>query len=465
MNDLNQILKLLIEEKGGDISSYRNLMDAIAYHESAHTMDPSIKQLGGGPGRGKYQFEIGRHKGGITAAKRTKRYLQSKGVPIPKWLEEISQKNDLDASTLTSEQQDLLFLGNMRMHPKANLKNLFNGTESIADFWANYHWAGSNRDRKARLESFNKSFDKYKNSKLFSKKNVQTNNLQEKEIRPLPIQQKDVTNIKQPVVSKNLIKDLKQFSTGGQLNSYNEGGLHEVNPLGGIPIGNNATVEQGETSFNNKDGKFIFSDRINISDNEPDPIKEGKSFVKNWFNNPITKERFSKNLGLSMGETLKTIQQSLDNLEKAEVVNIPSTENADASYIPAFNRIMFHSKPEIDYAVHEYAHSMNDIDKLLSNKILKDYGAIPLSKADTLEEREHIQYLNRNGEIYPRIMEMRQALGVKPGDIITDEQIKKLKNTPRVNHLFQFYSDSDIKSILNTIADNNNYGKTDIRAV
>jgi hypothetical protein len=49
--------------------------------------------------------------------------------------------------------------------------------------------------------------------------------------------------------------------------NYSSGGKHEQNPLGGIPIGTSATgkqntVEQGETSFKFKEGKYIFSNRL-----------------------------------------------------------------------------------------------------------------------------------------------------------------------------------------------------------
>lgn len=50
---------------------------------------------------------------------------------------------------------------------------------------------------------------------------------------------------------------------------YNAGGRHEVNPLGGIPLGQSAkgkqnTVEQGESSFKFKEGKYVFSNRIGL---------------------------------------------------------------------------------------------------------------------------------------------------------------------------------------------------------
>ncbi len=76
------------------------------------------------------------------------------------------------------------------------------------------------------------------------------------------------------------------------LNEFNEGGKHSQNPLGGIPqgIGSNGKpnlVEQGETSFDSKNGKYIFSDSLETNDimkidlisefNLPKYIK-GKSF-------------------------------------------------------------------------------------------------------------------------------------------------------------------------------------------
>lgn len=46
-----------------------------------------------------------------------------------------------------------------------------------------------------------------------------------------------------------------------ELNQFNEGGTHSQNPLGGIPVGGNNTVEQGET----KSGDFVYSNRIMLT--------------------------------------------------------------------------------------------------------------------------------------------------------------------------------------------------------
>lgn len=42
----------------------------------------------------------------------------------------------------------------------------------------------------------------------------------------------------------------------------NTGGTHETNPNGGIPIGKNALVEEGEYIWDGPDGKYVFSNRF-----------------------------------------------------------------------------------------------------------------------------------------------------------------------------------------------------------
>jgi hypothetical protein len=51
--------------------------------------------------------------------------------------------------------------------------------------------------------------------------------------------------------------------------TYNSGGKHSQNPLGGIQLsmgskGKRNSVEQGESSFKFPEGKYIFSNRLKI---------------------------------------------------------------------------------------------------------------------------------------------------------------------------------------------------------
>ena len=179
MNEKDKLIAKLIKEKGGSRKDYLKLLTSIAYHESAHSMDSSISQQGGGPGRGLYQFEEGKNAGGITAAKRTAQYFKENDMTVPEWLKKAASGDSLDATQLSAEQQDVLFLGNMRKHPKADLGKVVKGEETIKDFWLDYHWAGAAKDREKRGKSFEDSMGALKNSKIVPqedlKKNVQPN--------------------------------------------------------------------------------------------------------------------------------------------------------------------------------------------------------------------------------------------------------------------------------------------------
>lgn len=53
------------------------------------------------------------------------------------------------------------------------------------------------------------------------------------------------------------------FTQPDNVTVYAEGGSHETNPNGGIPLGNKALVEQGEVRYNSKKhGDYIFSNRF-----------------------------------------------------------------------------------------------------------------------------------------------------------------------------------------------------------
>jgi hypothetical protein len=114
---------------------------------------------------------------------------------------------------------------------------------------------------------------------------------------------------------KNMM--IKKMSAGGNLTEFTEGGTHEQNPLGGIPIeGKGASVEQGETKNNNEE--YIYSDRLTI---DKDLAKEfglhksavGKSFAaySKKLNNKLRPEdKLDKDTSKEMLERLTSAQES-----------------------------------------------------------------------------------------------------------------------------------------------------------
>lgn len=492
MNERDRLIEQLIRERGGTKEQYLRLLNAVAFHESGGTFDPAQEQIGGGPGRGKYQFEKGRGQGAKTAVNRTKNYYKDLGMDVPKWVNNLTKNKSVDVSKLSSQQQDILFLSNMRKHPKADYRNLWNGEQTIADFWANYHWAGPQRERGKMKRKFQKDLDRFSEAEKALEPKEAPAEMQ------IPEQPKDAVNIKQP----NVIEDLIQkYSQGGALaargfqdkalNSYNAGGRHEMNPHGGIPqgMGSNGkmnTVEQGESAYRFKDGKFIFSDRINIMANggPTDPPKKeetvaaSRDFVNNWYGSNITKARLSENLGMRAYELIEPVNQGLKNVRTAEIKYDQPSENEAEGAMYKNNTISFYKDPTPETSTHEFTHAM-ELDDPLSHvmrqrwgspakaiqektglpfreAIGKEYGLNPNSwfgNSDIDEVIDHSRYLNTGGELYPRIMEIRKVLGVKPGQKIDDKMIKQAKEKTK-NPLFKFYSDKQVKEMLNTLAAN-----------
>lgn len=109
---------------------------------------------------------------------------------------------------------------------------------------------------------------------------------------------------------------LIQNQTGDSLVSFDEGGNHEQNPLGGIPQNTNPdgsvnTVEQGET----KQGEYVFSDSLKINEGIAEELMlpekvEGMTFAE-----------ASKYLNEALVENgndaivKRTVQRQLDNLK------------------------------------------------------------------------------------------------------------------------------------------------------
>lgn len=545
MNERDKLIKMLIEEKGGSRADYLRLLNKIAYHESGGTMNPMQLQLSGGPGRGKYQFEIGKDKGGITAARRVRKYYERNDIPVPQWLDKATSNNSLDATTLSPEQQDILFLGNMREHPKADFGKVWSGEMSDADFWANYHWAGNEKDRLARMRSFSKSETAFKDSdyakvqnpwdsyvdNLVSEASIPTQsskvpagfqNVEENRLPTTPPK----TSTKQritPVVDETSKLFTEDFAMGGnmikdhfrtrKLNAYNNGGLHETNPNGGIPQGTGSngkpnTVEEGESSYDFKDGKFIFSNRIDTKGNIFDYLKSknkmamggptdpptesekndiaGRDFAANWFANPETRKRYAANLGISREEADAQLNEAIIKMSTPKINFMSPRPNV---YGESFDgMINYYGPTSKKTGLHERVHE-SGVDRPLSEYIKDNLGASPYegirektgasstkdaiikewdldptlqgldSRREYRGQKKHMdEQIYPGGEIYSRVMEIRQELGLKPGDVVTEDMLENIYNK-EFNELTRYWSKKKMTDVLNTVAMNNNLDK------
>lgn len=117
---------------------------------------------------------------------------------------------------------------------------------------------------------------------------------------------------------------MTRYKQNGGLTQFDEGKLHSQNPLGGVPIGNNNSVEQGETLKDN----FVYSNRIFLDSNIVSQYNLPKSLV-----------------GKSVADATKFI----DNKFKGRNDKISqSTKNGMLSKIAEAQESMKPQEPEIE---------------------------------------------------------------------------------------------------------------------
>ena len=168
---------------GGD--SIQTFMDQIAKHESKgiatqkQISERQNKETGAweqydGPGRGLYQFETEDGSGAGNVAMSRLRNMMSDytgekdtagkagklgklfkaGREMPEWMSDFKG----DASDLSAEQQNIMFLANYMEHPTARIDSTTLGSDQgRKDFYSNMHHAGAEEGREEMGNKFAKS--------------------------------------------------------------------------------------------------------------------------------------------------------------------------------------------------------------------------------------------------------------------------------------------------------------------
>ena len=232
---LSELMQLIIRDKGGTPQQYNQLMDYIAYHETGpeQRMDPKAKQISGnekegfydGPGRGLFMFEVGEKKGGNTAVNRTVKYFKDNNLPLPKWLYDLSmgskESKSVDVSSLSADQQKMLFLGNHREHPNSNFSNIWTGQQAISDFWLKNHWSGDPDDSVIKLDLFNKN--------MLAKDSTDALKVREEELmykQNMAPYLSDSNNINNLPTEKNILDSIFGAQDSSLIKEYSHGGVH-----------------------------------------------------------------------------------------------------------------------------------------------------------------------------------------------------------------------------------------------
>lgn len=311
---LNSLLNSFENQTGISRNRLKDVMDRVSYHETGGSLSPETIQKtssgGQGVGRGKYQFEMGKNWSSWGALNRLINYYEMLDEEVPLEIRSIHNKykakQDIDASTLPESIQDMLFIGNMMatVNGKKDLINTINSPnqkdyeDNLLDLWLKRHWRGKDKDKEARSKSFKAHMKDYNKDERFIDNRIEF----APEIAPpvspdlegapeqFHVPYEDSYNQVESLPNNHyfnsvLLDDIQRMQAGtfnplyevsggragnntGSLNTFNVGGTHETNPLGGIPVGVGSNgkvnkVEQGESSYKFSDGiDYIFSNRL-----------------------------------------------------------------------------------------------------------------------------------------------------------------------------------------------------------
>jgi hypothetical protein len=119
---------------------------------------PDRIQMGGGPGRGKYQYEISTEnkpgqQGAKTAVNRYIKFKKDKKLTLTEEDKQLMQNKNPDFSKLSEDMQDAIFYADKAMG-NMPVGDLVKGKLSHENAWADYHWAGNPEERQTKIDYF-----------------------------------------------------------------------------------------------------------------------------------------------------------------------------------------------------------------------------------------------------------------------------------------------------------------------
>lgn len=124
------LVRLVSQEKGIPVVDINKLLYKIAWHETGGTLSPKQTQLGGGPGRGLYQYEPDSLK---VALNRVDNYLSRKRLPKPDWISVL--KGKYDATILSAKQQSFIALIDLLERSNFDIIRATKSDKNLAEEW------------------------------------------------------------------------------------------------------------------------------------------------------------------------------------------------------------------------------------------------------------------------------------------------------------------------------------------
>lgn len=161
--ELEDVLKTLGRQFGVRPSSLNRMINKIAYHESAGTFDPQLKENTGGKvwnkenwGAGLFQYKSASVQ---TAINRAKRFYSRYNKTIPAWLKSLEKS--LDIRDLNADQQKLLAILDMAAKPNFSIKNAVKDDDSLAQEWGRGWQTQSDPQKIKKFKQDTRDYNEY----------------------------------------------------------------------------------------------------------------------------------------------------------------------------------------------------------------------------------------------------------------------------------------------------------------
>jgi len=270
------------------------------------------------------------------------------------------------------------------------------------------------------------------------------------------------------------------------------GGHYEYGiPSENVPVENNAYQDGGDTDDVEESSLSNWWYNKDTFDKQYKMYNELDPWLSNWMSHPETKKRLqnseiyydtegaekARQKGLKRLNNLVVFDRSLyknnglsasdyEYNNKIRGFKNPSNlkvykpdPTTRGSYYPSLHMVSLQNFNSPTTTAHEGVHGTGQYQTVndIAMKLKFGHKLTPDAKEgydNYKHNKDHIDYLDEDG-LYPRIMEIRRQLNVKPGDIITKEQLENLKKKGPLFDLNKYYDDDQVLEILNTLADNN----------
>jgi hypothetical protein len=228
--------------------------------------------------------------------------------------------------------------------------------------------------------------------------------------------------------------------------------------------------------------------------------KPAQDWVSSWVQDPEFANRLNKNFPDHASKLSKKFYGYKEAKERAAESNLKSINKAIPGVISDIydTQFLYNTNPEINsQLLNSYRASYNDpeYDKFFEKNMSKnpqgftdEQGRIVITNAandqygpqsvsvhelmhktglyddETFDRTFKGKFLTpsqdrldkdfNRGEMYPFLMQMRFDNNFQPGEIISPERLKQIKESGYKNHLFKYYTDDEISKYLNTLASN-----------